>query len=375
MLAERRDVTIIGGGTTGLMLTKKLSELGMDVALIEKSPTFANGPSTRNEGWLHRGTYHANSTQDRKRAIQIAKRCIYGHEEIRRFAPEAVEDAELKSYAVIFKPERVNEATSRWDEAGVFYKPVAPSEYEKAVPESKIPTTAQAFEVGDVGIDTRMLYQKLLATGVRAGAKVFQDATATFKDPNIAIVTQPGQSDVLIESGLVLHTTGHAMKQYFADNFRVELPMRYWKSHLLLMDRLSRSSVFAIDAGEAGMMNHGEYSIVGANEDAFTVDSPTYDTIDLGVENARNAVRRLYPLDRSVRDFPIACIKVDMPNQIDEARSLNISVSEPVKGHLAVLPGKMTESPYVTDAVTKIVYNRLSPTNITQRPIDTWVAA
>lgn len=71
------DVAIVGAGVAGLMLTKKLSDLGFKVALIEKSSCVADGPSTRNEGWLHRGTYHAASIQDRSSAVQVARRCIY----------------------------------------------------------------------------------------------------------------------------------------------------------------------------------------------------------------------------------------------------------------------------------------------------------
>lgn len=46
----RTEIAVIGGGAAGLMTTKKLAELGYDVALIEKASTFASGPSTRNEG-------------------------------------------------------------------------------------------------------------------------------------------------------------------------------------------------------------------------------------------------------------------------------------------------------------------------------------
>jgi L-2-hydroxyglutarate oxidase LhgO len=61
MTIRKFDVVVVGAGAAGLMTAQKLSQLGMSVALIEQKPTVASGPSTRNEGWLHRGTYHAAS--------------------------------------------------------------------------------------------------------------------------------------------------------------------------------------------------------------------------------------------------------------------------------------------------------------------------
>jgi L-2-hydroxyglutarate oxidase LhgO len=70
------------------MLAKKLGYLGFSIVLVEQEEQFAGGASTRNEGWLHRGTYHANSIKDKNTAIQVARRCIYGYEQISKYAPE-----------------------------------------------------------------------------------------------------------------------------------------------------------------------------------------------------------------------------------------------------------------------------------------------
>src|SRR4051812_46023684 len=84
------DVAIIGGGVAGLLLATKLGDLQLSVVLAEKTDVLAGGPSTRNEGWLHPGTYHAASIQDADAAVRVARRCRYGYEQIRRYAPEAI---------------------------------------------------------------------------------------------------------------------------------------------------------------------------------------------------------------------------------------------------------------------------------------------
>ncbi|WP_205942241.1 hypothetical protein, partial [Pseudomonas viridiflava] len=43
------------------------------------------------------------------------------------------------------------------------------------------------------------------------------------------------------------------------------------------LPRLSARSVFSTEAGEAAMINHGEWSIVGLNEDATIVADPIFE--------------------------------------------------------------------------------------------------
>ncbi len=371
----RADIGIVGGGVTGLMLSKKLAEIGYSVALVDKSPTLANGPSTRNEGWLHRGTYHATSIKDRATSIAVAQRCIYGHNQIRQFAPETVEDSDTKSFAVVREEGRVDEITSRWDEADVQYAAVPTALVENMIPEANLKASDTVFKVGDVGINTRLLYQKLYVAGKRAGVQHILNTEIQFTDQSLMeaqLVNGEGEKTQLA-TDLFIHTSGHGMKAFFDDNFGLALPMRFWKSHLLVTPRLSRDNLFAVDPGEAGMMNHGKYSIVGANEDAELVDAPDYTIEQDGVAAVENALRKLYK-PTGAPTFPVACIKVDMPLQSEAARSLNINVSEPVDNHLCVLPGKMTESVYVTDAVTRLVFDRKSlqgKSPVTPRPCDT----
>lgn len=361
------DVTVVGAGVAGLMLTQKLAELGLQTALVEQEERVAGGPSTRNEGWLHRGTYHATSIADRSMAIQVARRCIYGHEQIKGFAPEAIEDVDTSSFAVVKDPERVSEITSRWDEAGVQYRRILPKNLLAAEPNLSIDDISEAFQAGDLGINTRLLYRKILTASARAGATVFTGSKLVMRDRDDVEVVQRG-AHIPIDSSLFVYTAGYGVRDLLGTNLGVDIPLRYWKSHLMIFPRLTKSSVFCLDPKEAAMMNHDEYSIVGLNEDASRCEHPDYDVVSQAAENVQSATERLF---KKVGDgVAVACIKTDLVEKTATARSLNISVSEPVQDHICVLPGKMTEAPYVTDVVTRMVYNRINDRVVALRPMD-----
>lgn len=114
------DVAVIGGGFAGLLVADRLSTLGYRVAVCEQSPRLLAGTSSRNEGWLHAGTYHATSISDEAEAVAVAKRCLMGWREYRARFPHAVETASHPAVAVV--PEvRVAEVEQRWELAGVAF--------------------------------------------------------------------------------------------------------------------------------------------------------------------------------------------------------------------------------------------------------------
>jgi glycine/D-amino acid oxidase-like deaminating enzyme len=49
----------VGVLPAGLWTAKELIDQGLTVDVVEKSEHLASGATTRNEGWLHAGTYHA----------------------------------------------------------------------------------------------------------------------------------------------------------------------------------------------------------------------------------------------------------------------------------------------------------------------------
>ena len=371
------DVAIVGAGVAGLMLAMKISRLGFTVALIEKEERLAAGPSTRNEGWLHAGTYHATSISDHQEAICVARRCIYGFKQIRRYAPEAVEEPGTPAFALVMNRDRITEIRSRWAEAGVSNTQVNLLKLASLMPELKLNSIQAAFQVRDVGINTRILYRKLLTDSQRAGAKVFVNTDLSFDDTGLANLVF-SDFKMSLKSNIFIYTSGYNMASIFQTHHGISVPIRYWKSHLAITPRLSKYSVFCLDPGEAAMMNHGSCSVVGLNEDALLCESPDLDHMPEQFDKVNEAITRLYSSTDRRLHVPVACIKADISNKNEsfnglvgaDARSLGVKVFEPRPGHLCALPGKMTETPYLTDILTQLIYNKLTDNDIALRPLD-----
>lgn len=364
------DVVIVGAGIAGLMLFKKLSALGVRVALTEKKASVADGPSTRNEGWLHRGTYHATSIKDRGQAVEVARRCVYGYEQIRSYAPEAVEEVGCEAIALLLGGERCNEVVSRWKEAGVAFQGLTLATTRRMAPEIRIADTATAFLVQDLGINSRILYAKLLNEGMRCGGIFFNNCEfQPHATGGIARILLPN-GPIEIAGRVIVYTCGYAVRELLLQQYQIDVPIRYWKSHLLITPRLSKPSVFCVDAGEAAMMNHGEFSIVGLNQDAVLCSVPDVEPVQANVAAIYSAVRRLFPTADLTATLPVACIKTDLLDPDKPDRSLNIGIMEPQPGLICAIPGKMTEAPFLTDRLVSLIYDRLEATCVTLRPVD-----
>ena len=365
------EVAIVGAGIAGLMLFKKLAGLGVRVLLVERKGSVADGPSTRNEGWLHRGTYHATSIKERQQAVEVARRCVYGYEQIRTYVPEAIEEFGSQAMALLLDHRRHDEIVSRWNEAGVAFEEITCATARKIAPEIRLSDAAAAFTVQDVGINTRILYAKLLNEGIRYGGQFYSNSE--FK-PHLSnegrgqLLTPQGPID--IAARLIVYTCGYAVRDLLLRQHSLDIPIRYWKSHLLITPRLSRPSVFCVDPGEAAMMNHGEFSIVGLNEDAQLCAVPDFDPIPTNITAIHSAVSRLFPSADLTDLLPIACIKTDFLDPNRPSRSLNIGILEPKPGLICALPGKMTESPFLTDRLVSLIFDRLDATGVTLRPVD-----
>lgn len=75
-----------------------------------------------------------------------------------------------------------------------------------------------------------------------------------------------------------------------------------------------------------------------------------------------------FPQDDPARDHP--AVRSEGAADLAGARSLNIAINEPIPGHIVILPGKMTEAPYLTDILTSYIHNRLDNPDIALRPCD-----
>lgn len=366
----RYDVVLIGGGIAGLMAAHKLCDLGMRVALIERQSTLASGPSTRNEGWLHRGTYHAASIKSRGNAVQVARRCIYGHEQLRRFCPEAVEDGDRRPLVMIRDAGMVDEVISRWSEAEVQCRPITREAAQTLAPDADFQRASAIFEANDVSLNTRLVYRKLFALAGKSGCDFYIGNQIDRIDGQVATVTGADGDKLRLEARKFVYSAGTGTKSLFERFHAIDLPIRFWKSHLVITKRLAPVGVFFVDAHEAAMMHHGAVSIVGLNEDALLSAEPSYDVIAERAANVRRAIARIFPSWDDAAAIEVACTKVDLVADPSGARSLNIAVVEPKDGHICVLPGKMTEAPYLTDVLVSYLHQRLEGPPISLRPCD-----
>ncbi|OWV82252.1 hypothetical protein ATY77_03170 [Rhizobium sp. R634] len=322
------------------------------------------------KAWLHRGTYHASSIRDRNAAIQVARRCIYGHKQLRRFAPEAVEDPDVLPLALIRDRDNLSEVISRWDEANVRYRPVSRAEAEKIIPDASFRKVSGIFQVGDVSLNTRILYRKLFALAQKAGCDFYLGSEIEKIDGRSLIVRDSSGDRRTFSARKIVYSSGIGAKDLFQKHHGLNLPIRYWKSHLVVTKRLAQAGVFFLDPHEAAMMHHGDVSIVGFNEDALLCNEPSYDVIPDRAENLRRGIRRIFPSWDDRQSINVACVKVDYVTDLMSARSLNIAINEPIPGHVLVLPGKMTEAPYLTDVLTSYIHEQLDNPEIALRPCD-----
>src|SRR5512136_719716 len=81
----KTEVLIIGGGATGVGISRDLALRGIPSVLIEKGD-FASGASGRNHGLLHSGGRYATSDPE------AARECIAENKILRKIAPHCIEE-------------------------------------------------------------------------------------------------------------------------------------------------------------------------------------------------------------------------------------------------------------------------------------------
>ncbi len=369
------DVAIIGGGVTGLTIAKKLDDLGLSCTLIEKRNELASGASTRNEGWLHAGTYHAASIVNPYDAEAVVDRCRYGYNQILGYAPEAVEELTSRSFAFIKDPSKVDFIVSRWEDFGISHNRRRKEQIQSVIPGLKTDSFSEGYIVEDKAINTRLLYSKLATSlGRSPDSTIYTGCQAEIPESNI--IKLSGQSTDIIEAKQVVLATGYGSEELIDQmGLSKRYPIRYWKSHLMVVPRVSPHGFFFIEPGEVTVMNHGNKSIIGTNVDGIFVSKPDTSVVPSKQEEMINAFGRAFETPKNLSYLATACIKIDITQDKNSIPSLNPFILELRKDHLWVLPGKMTETPYVADqAVQQIFRNLNSGTSvkISQRPMDTW---
>lgn len=376
------DIAVVGAGIAGLWAAKEIVDRGYSVTLIERSTTLADGATTRNEGWLHAGTYHSVAVEETSEIAEVVANTRYGHHEIVGFAPDAVDHA--ASFAVTTSDEMSEKAVHRWTESGVPFTEIdKESLAEEGLDTSRL---SSAFAVQDKSINTRVLCKKLAAYVAQKGANFLMEANFTPEDEKLARVQQ-GERGYDLHSERFLITAGAGLKQVVEQITGEPLPMRFFKAHLLVSPRLTEHNYFHLEPGEAGFMNHGQGSVIGINRDGLEVDVP--DNIASGEKKTllHEAITRMIP--RAAQFSPqenkamtVVCHKPDVRKADTETQSLDITMFNASPNYLCALPGKMTTAPHLgrlaADRLTEgmllsiPVQQVFEPDNyeVTPRPLD-----
>lgn len=382
------DVTIVGAGIAGLWSAKELVDQGYRVNIVERSCTLADGATTRNEGWLHAGTYHSVGIENETEIMPVTSAIRWSHEAIVGFAPESIDHE--PSFAVVASDELAHKATNRWNQTGVRFREVAMGSIRDG---QHIDTERlrAIFGVEDKSINTRVLCQKLARYVLDRGTRIFTGATFVPESETTAGVTIRGGARYTLNSGRFLVTAGAGIKDIVEQVIGKELPARFFKAHLLVLPRMTVDNYFHLEAGESGFMNHGDTSVVAVNRDGIELAAPDYSVVREKAQLAYASLVRMVP---GVRQHEIGeaittvvCNKPDISGSFGETQSLDVKIFEPSPNYICALPGKMTMAPYLASRVVGIVTAGMQKltarvqdgvveqyaAEITLRPADQWM--
>lgn len=374
---EKVDAVVVGLGVMGLMLTKRLVDFGQRVVAIDESAAIAAGPSTKNHGWLHTGIVHALSVSDQTNGQRLAKKLQYGHQFFSNYAPECIDEPFDPTYAITDDSDLAAKAKRNWTQNGVPFRELTKDKFLQEIEPGINPDAASFFfENDDTRINNRLLFMKLLTDIQNRGASVLRAASYHYEDEHtIAIQSPDGRTRV--SAPLFFYATGPSLEESHKQLTGNSLGMKYNKSHLLLLPRITAKSVVSLDKGKPIIINHGEVSVVNRSYDEVSVPQPDYTVDQDEVERALDVLYRFYPKAQQHRDdvHAIACMKPYMaPNdKIGQQRhSVDSTVVNPVEGHYFVAPGKMTEAPFAADELIRFVASKLDLEPVSERPIDTF---
>lgn len=339
------SVVVVGSGISGLLVSQGLAGLGISVALVERAAAVATGATTSNEGWIHRGTYHAVSIADPEAALGVARRCIEGARRLEALVPEALEP--MRGSPLAFTTRDASDIVDRWDQAGVAYTPIGPSSARARAPFIQWNDITAAYEVNDSAIDTAKMVQLLFDDVLRKGVEVFRKARLSRRAGKLSIVS--GSEKLALRSRLLVLVAGAGIPEAAADLGLDSTGMRFWVSHLAHLQSFADFSLLSLDPNEMTSINHGSSAIVGLNDDVIRSDIPGA-RLDEGPAALLHAIRTRLNIEPVVNRFT-ACTKVDLVKQESADRVLAPTVVRLSSDVIAAVPGKMTEAPYLAATI------------------------
>jgi glycerol-3-phosphate dehydrogenase len=272
----------------------------------------------------------------------------------------------------LFKDEVLASSTQkRWDELDVWYQEMDLKALFNRDPQLNPDLISRAYKTKDKSVNFRMLYQKLLSVAENYGVKTQLNAEVVpTREDQVDLIHKDGSVSPL-HADIFIYTTGLAANETF--NFlESTITARFWKSHSIIVPRLSLNGFFFVDPREVSIMPHGKYSIVCQSEDDFQIETPNFEVVPEMAEQVFESLLRLMPNVEEYRNayHANACVKPDIIKGSDSPRSVDIELHEPTPNHFVVFPGKVTESPYMADRIVKTIFERKSDPRISLRPGD-----
>jgi glycine/D-amino acid oxidase-like deaminating enzyme len=363
------DVAIAGSGVTGLLMARAVRRLGYSAVVVEQAELVSAGSTARNEGWLHHGTYHAVSVEERRVAIAVARQCIYGSRRLQQIAPEAVEQPLAPAFAFTALRERVGEIESRWAEAGVRFERISRQRLASAVPQLRTADLARCYEVQDRAVDTAALASILAGDCERLGAAIHRPAEILGYRDRVLAFRHRGRT-VRYRPGVLVVACGAGTAK-LCETLELSPPtvFRFWRSHIVAAPRFVSATAISLDPGDISSINHGQATVVGLNDDARRVPGECHDTDPSEERRLVDTLARRVrtPLPAAAR--VMACTKIDAQPDADgqPVRSVAPVAVRLGPAVLAVLPGKMSEAPYLVDRVALLIRGALGSTTATPR--------
>lgn len=371
------DAVVVGLGAMGLMLTKYLTDFGQDVVALESSPRIADGPSIKNHGWLHSGVIHAMpKTSDPVNERHMVKALQYGHRFFSEYAPECLDQPFQPTYALTNDEERAGLARKKWREHGVRVQEIDKNDFLSAIEPGMNPDEVHAvFENDDARMNNRLMYQKLLTDVQRKGAMVLRATMYEhLDDTTIALKGgSQGSTAAAVRAPLFFYATGPNTDETYRKLTGEDLKIDYYKSHLMMLPRVTNESLVSLDADGPIIINHGDVSVVNRARDDVRTDGKDVAVDPDEVRRAFSRLCEVIPSAYQYRDdiHAIACIKPSITSaSLGGKHSVASTHFEPVPGHHFMLPGKMTLAPYAAAEAVRLVADQLDMTEVHVRPTD-----
>lgn len=371
---RRYDFAIIGAGVAGLMIAKKLADLGADIVVLEQHERIGAEASTRNGGYVHAGGFHAASISDENLAIRTAHACMRGADRLRAEFPEAMIDAGGKIHLLFVDKALAELAEQRWQMSSVKASIVGESELQRRYPALAEDRRILGAAVEDFAIDTRIVLLKLMKSLVSQNVAVVRSA----KDIRLVdgyIHYRLSQQDCSVRCNKVVYSigaaaAGHAIRQKLG---LLQRPrhVTLWKSHVLVAPEIPHIGFMFVDRGEVSVTPQNGYSVVCTRGDEIQIDEPDY-LLDRGTV-MMNSIALSRALPRLSAAAPLrahCCLKVSISDDINAGRNVSFDAVWISDVELLALPGKFTTAPLLGDLIAQMAVSSGLKTELVNRPGD-----